>query len=165
MKIGVISDTHVTSAGGGLPAEVPLRLQAEGVALILHAGDLVHPRVLDLLGEIAEVRAVAGNMDPPVLRASLPSKRVETVDGVRIGIIHGSGPPTRLGERLLAAFDGEEIDALVFGHAHEPRNEICRGVLLFNPGSAAGTRGGGCGTFGILTVESGEITGEIVRLD
>jgi len=161
MKIGVISDTHITSPVDMLPPDIVRSFRRERVDLILHAGDLVHLSVLDALSEIAEVRAVAGNMDPPEVRARLPIKRVEVADGVRIGLIHGSGPPTRMGERLLPLFEGERINVLVYGHSHEPRNEDYKGVLLFNPGCAFAGRAGGRGAFGFLHVENGEVRGEI----
>jgi putative phosphoesterase len=163
MKIGVVSDTHITSPASVLPPGAMARFRKEKVGLILHAGDVAHESVLDALRAIAEVRAVAGNVDPPELRAKLPQKLVETVDGIRIGLIHGTGPPDRLGERLLLAFEGDEIRVLVYGHSHVPRNEKHNGVLLFNPGSLNSSRGGLRKTFGILTVEAGRVSGEIIR--
>jgi len=164
MNIGVLSDTHVSLPADDLPAEVLRTFRARRVGLILHAGDLVDPSVIDVLSSIAEVRAVAGNMDSPGVRARIPAKRIEEVEGVRIGIIHGSGPPQQLGERLLPVFDGDRIRVLVYGHSHEPRNDEVGGVLLFNPGSPRGNRKGGPGTFGILTVENGEVSGEIIEM-
>jgi len=164
MIIGVISDTHISSPVDMLPAEILRRFRKENVGLILHAGDLVHLSVLDALGEIAEVRAVAGNMDPTDVRQRLPVKRVEEVEGVRIGMIHGSGPGTRLGERLLPVFEGDRLHVLVHGHAHEPRNTDYQGVLLFNPGCTSGSRSGGRGTFGLLHLENGQVCGEIIEV-
>ena len=161
MKIGVLSDTHMTSAAEQLPPEVIVIFRHERVGLILHAGDLVDLSLLDTLAEIAEVRAVAGNMDPPDVRTRLPVKRIELVEGVRIGLVHGAGPPQRLGERLLPLFEGDGIRVLVHGHSHEPRNEEYRGVLLFNPGCPFAGRRGGRGTFGLLTIENGTVSGEI----
>ena len=161
MKIGVLSDTHISSPADLLPGGIIRAFRHERVGLILHAGDLVDACVLDALSEIAEVRAVAGNMDPPEVRARLPVKRVEEVEGVRIGIIHGSGPPQRLGERLLQVFEGDSIRVLVYGHSHEPRNGEYQGVLLFNPGCVAARRTGGPGTFGMLIIEGGTVRGEI----
>ena len=161
MKIGVLSDTHMSSPADSLPAEIIVTFRQEGVGLILHAGDLVDLSLLDVLGEIAEVRAVAGNMDPPDVRARLPIKRVEVVEGVRIGLVHGGGPPQRLGERLLPVFEGDDIRVLVHGHSHQPRNEEYRGVLLFNPGCPFAGRRAERGTFGLLTIANGTVSGEI----
>jgi len=168
MKIGVISDTHRTAEPYSLPQEVIARLLAERVELILHAGDVGDQSVLDELEAIAELRAVSGNMDPPALKASLPNRLVEEADGLRIGLIHGSGPPTRLGERLLPSFEADNIDVLVYGHSHVPENVAVeaagRKVLLFNPGSLKSNRDGGQPSFGILTIENGRVSGEIIRI-
>ena len=164
MKIGVLSDTHISSPAESLPQEMLARFRKEKVEMILHAGDMIHKHVLDTLAQIAQVKGVAGNMDGPGVRAKLPKKSVEAVGGVRIGMIHGSGPPTRLGERLLPTFEGDEIDVLVYGHSHQPKNEEYQGVLLFNPGAAHAGRGGRAATFGILTVEDGHVYGEIIRI-
>jgi len=76
MKIGVVSDTHINSPSDSLPAEMLARFGKENVELILHAGDIIHGRVLDELSRTAEVKAVAGNMDPPELKATLPRRLV-----------------------------------------------------------------------------------------
>lgn len=164
MKIGVVSDTHISSPSDSLPPEMLARFRKEKVELILHAGDVVRHRVLDELSKIAEVRAVAGNMDARELKAKLPKRLVIEAGGLRIGLVHGGGPPTRLGERLLPTFDGDEIDALVYGHSHARQNDEFKGVLLFNPGSARASRNGGRPSYGILTIEDGHIVGEIVRI-
>jgi len=161
MKIGVVSDTHIASPAHELPQHMLARFRAEEVKLILHAGDVGHQCVLDRLSQIAAVKAVAGNMDPPELKAKLPKKLVVAAGGVRFGLAHGSGPADRLGERLLPMFDGDDIDVLVYGHSHKSRNEDFKGVLLFNPGSACTGR---TPSYGILTVEDGRVYGEIVRI-
>ena len=55
-RIGVISDTH-----GLLRPEAVQALQ--GVAQILHAGDVGKPEILTALAGIAPVTAVRGNVD------------------------------------------------------------------------------------------------------
>jgi len=56
MRVGVISDTH-----GLLRPEAERALR--GVDLIVHAGDVGHPKVLTKLRRIAPVFAVRGNVD------------------------------------------------------------------------------------------------------
>ncbi len=73
MKIGVISDTHLTSCDDRLTRL--LKDHFRDVDLILHAGDLVDLRVLDAFAG-KEVKAVCGNMDLPSVRQSLPKKLV-----------------------------------------------------------------------------------------
>jgi hypothetical protein len=102
-------------------------------------------------------------MDPAA--PGFPHQRVVEVDGVRIGLIHGWGPPAGLAARVRAAFAGTRLDCLVFGHSHMP---LCRwegALLLFNPGSATDRRGQPSTSVGILEVEGGVIAGRIVLLD
>ncbi len=61
MRIGLISDTHIPTAGRDLWPQVYGALR--GVDLIMHAGDLHDPVVRDWLEELAPVMAVAGNGD------------------------------------------------------------------------------------------------------
>ena len=61
MLIGLISDTHIPDRAKVLPQKV---IEAfNDVELILHAGDLTSPRVIEELEDIAPVMAVQGNMD------------------------------------------------------------------------------------------------------
>jgi len=164
MMIGVISDTHVSCAAEKLPPAIIARFRSEKVGLILHAGDIGDVSVLHALSEVAVVRAVAGNADTVPVREKLPAKLVEEVDGVRIGLVHGNGPPMRLGERLLPLFEGDNIRVLVYGHAHMPVNTEHEGVLLFNPGCPFVNRDGSRGTFGLLIVHDGNVRGEIIEV-
>ncbi len=156
-RIGVISDTHLRGPDQELARSVARALGQ--VDMILHAGDLVNLTVLDAL-EAPQVLAVAGNMDDHLVCQSLPTKRVIKVEGKRIGLIHGWGPPVGLAGRVLKEFEG--VDCIVFGHSHRPTNTVKNGVLLFNPGSY-GKGFLGSGTVGILTVDQ-QIKGEIIKL-
>lgn len=156
-RIGVLSDTHLRRQDAAQAARV--MEQFRGVDLILHAGDLTDLAVLDYL-EAPEVIAVAGNMDGPLVNSELPVKRIISVEGKKIGLIHGWGAPMGLVGRVAREFQG--VDAVVFGHSHRPTNLVKDGVLYFNPGSAG--RGLiGSGTVGLLTVDQ-DITGEIIKL-
>ncbi len=151
MRIGVISDTHAGSI-----EEIPRQILASltNVDLIIHAGDFTRKPVLDGLRKLGEVKAVCGNMDSYELQQLLPEKELLIVNGKRIGIIHGWGSPFGLENKIRKKFD--EVDAIVYGHTHYPKNEVIDGILFFNPGRARDS-------FGILTVEE-EIKGEIIRL-
>lgn len=151
MKLGVISDTHSRTID-----EIPvaIRKALADVDLIIHAGDFTHKAVLDRLRTIGEVKAVHGNMDSGELKEVLPEKESFEVNGRRIGLIHGSGAPWGIAERVRRQFEG--VDIIVFGHSHEPCNRYIQGVLLFNPGLARDS-------FGLLTV-SDVIKGQILRV-
>ena len=61
MKIGLISDTHIREPSERLHEKV--REVFQGVDLILHAGDIYNPSVLDELERMAPVLAAAGDDD------------------------------------------------------------------------------------------------------
>ena len=151
MRIGVISDTHVTSF-----EEIPDRIliTLADVDLIIHAGDFVTLDVLDGLKRLGEVKAVRGNMDSGDIKRILPEKELLLIEGKRIGIAHGSGSPYGIEDRVSRLF--EDVDIIIYGHSHQPENEIKKGILFFNPGLARNS-------FGVLTVGN-DIEGEIIRL-
>ena len=84
MKIGIISDTHISGRDRELPVE--LLGAFKGCDLILHAGDLVDMAVIDTLKEISEVEAVYGNMDSLKVRSKLRDKKILKVDEYLIQI-------------------------------------------------------------------------------
>jgi hypothetical protein len=151
MRIGVISDTHVTSF-----AEIPDRILVTlaEVDLIIHAGDFVTKDVLDGLKRLGEVKAVRGNMDSEELKLILPEKELLLLEGKRIGITHGWGGSYGIEDRVGKIF--EDVDVIIFGHSHQSKDEIKKGILFFNPGRARNS-------FGILTVGK-EVKGEIISL-
>ncbi|HEY54675.1 MAG TPA: YfcE family phosphodiesterase [Dehalococcoidia bacterium] len=151
MKIGVVSDSHVTSL-----AELPdrLLLALAEVELIIHAGDFISRDVLDGLKRLGEVKAVQGNMDSAELKRILPERELLVVEGRRIGIIHGWGSPYGIDDRVGRMF--KDVDAIVYGHSHYSQNEVKQGILFFNPGQARNS-------FGILTVGQ-RISGQIIKL-
>ena len=134
MKVGVISDTHISGPRETLPDEIFEHFK--GVDLILHAGDLVDMSVIDQLNGIAPVKAVYGNMDPMPVRQSLQKKELIEIEGHRIGLIHGSGPPWGLRERINGEFIEDDPEIIIYGHSHAPETIKSRnGVLYINPGS------------------------------
>jgi len=132
MLIGLISDTHIPDRARILPQKV---IDAfSDVDLILHAGDLTSPKVIDELEEIAPVMAVQGNMD----RANginLPKAKVIEAEDLRIGLVHGEVYPRADSQQLLYLARELNVDILVSGHSHQPKIEQSEGILLLNPGS------------------------------
>ncbi len=160
-RVIAISDTHIPRVGEDLP---PALLEAlRGADLILHAGDLVDISVLDRLREMGPVAAVAGNMDYPNVRSVLPEARVVEVEGKRIGLTHGGGPPLGIERRVLSRFTG--VDAVVFGHTHTAHLEERKGVLLVNPGTPNDRRFSRRLSYAVLEVDEAGIRPEIVWLD
>ena len=164
MRVGVISDTHIYDRRRVIP---PMVWQAfAGVDCILHAGDIARQDVLDELAALAPVHAVYGNVDPPELVSTLKAALVLDLDGARIGLTHGHlGRGRTTPQCALSLFVGVEgLCAVVFGHSHEPYNDVQRGVLLFNPGSPTERRRQPRPSYGFLTIEDGLVGGQIVYL-
>jgi hypothetical protein len=163
-KIAVISDTH-WQPGKPLPKALQL-LQEQQPELILHAGDWTDLALLAELEKIAPVQAVAGNCDGGEVVNALGYSRIVEVAGLRLGLTHGhlfSSLPTP--RSALRTFADDNVQAVIFGHSHVPYNSTENGVLLFNPGSAVRPLGKvKRPSFGILTLENGQINGEIFYL-
>ena len=157
-KVGIVSDTHWQADDGPLPPEIFEALQ--GIDLILHAGDLVSLEIIDQLSRIAPVHAVAGNMDGIEVRQQLPAKRILDIEMIRLGLIHGWGPPWGLPQRVLQEFP-EDVGVVVFGHSHRPTREWIDGRLLFNPGSLLRDRFSKGHSYGLLTVENDRFEAEL----
>jgi putative phosphoesterase len=123
MIVGLISDTH------GLLRERAVEALA-GSELIIHAGDVGRPEILDRLRTIAPVFAVRGNVDHGPWAEALPETTLVEAGGVRIHVLHDV--------HQLGAASG--FDVVVCGHSHKPNEEWREGVLFVNPGSAGPRR-------------------------
>lgn len=130
--------------------------------LILHAGDVVVAEVLDELGGFAPVRAVLGNNDVE-LAGLLPPTRLFSVEGVRIAMIHDSGPSTGRAARMRRRFP--DADLVVFGHSHVPWDTVgLDGQLLLNPGSPTERRAQPHHTMATLDVEDGKVVDHALQV-
>jgi len=159
MKIGVISDTHIPFTAPNLPRKV--REYFRKCDLIVHAGDIVDSSVIEDLEDMAETKAVAGNMDNEYLKKHLPKKLLFEVEGKKIGVMHGSGAPRKAKDIVEKEFVPRP-DIIIFGHSHIPFNREEGGTLFFNPGSATDKVYSNKCTFGIIEIENGEIKAEII---
>src|SRR5690349_15190135 len=117
MRVLVLADTHAPRFWKRCPPAVAARLK--GADLILHAGDICIPEVLDELAEFAPVRAVLGNNDgPDVAARDVPETLELELDGLRVGMIHDSGPKAGRLARMRRRFP--TADLVIFGHSHIP---------------------------------------------
>lgn len=160
MLVGLIADTHIPYRRRYLPQSVLEALAR--VDLILHAGDINVPEVLNLLSTIAPVVAVAGNGDEGDFAESLGHCKALELNGYRVGLTHGhlgSGKTTP--DRAYGSFAG--ADVIVFGHSHIPLIEQRGTTLLVNPGSATDRRRQPHHTIGVLTLGS-TLRADIVSL-
>lgn len=152
MKVLVLSDTHAPRFWKGIPR--PLLPELEWAELVLHAGDVCTPDVLDDLAAFAPVHAVAGNNDgPAVVGWGAPERLDLDLAGLRVGMVHDSGPRAGRGRRMRRLFPG--ADLVVFGHSHIPWDTVEDGLHLFNPGSPTDKRRQPVGTYGRLEIDGG----------
>ncbi|MDN5763444.1 MAG: metallophosphatase family protein [Microlunatus sp.] len=162
MRLVAVSDTHAPRFWKRCPPA--LATEFEGADLILHAGDVCTAGVLDELAMFAPVRVVLGNNDGPDVAAWGAAEAAELeLDGVRIGMIHDSGPKNGRLPRLRRRFPA--ADLVIFGHSHIPWDTADSGLRILNPGSPTDKRGQPHGTFAELIIDAGEvITAKIIQL-
>jgi hypothetical protein len=150
MRYGILSDTH-----GAFHSDIAAVF--EGVAEILHAGDVGSERVLDELSAVAPVVAVRGNMDRRPELDRLPERRVLEREGRRIVLLHGHLVRAARPELLLEATRDARPDLVIFGHTHAPLLKTFSGVVFFNPGAAGKPRFRSKPTVGSLEISSGAL--------
>jgi len=155
VKLLVISDTHVPARARDLPAE--LWRAVDDADLVIHAGDWVDVALLDTLSaRSAALLGVYGNNDGPALRARLPEVARLSVQGVRLAVVHETGPAARREERCAARYPG--VDVLVFGHSHIPWDSVAaNGMRLLNPGSPTDRRRQPTGTYLTAAIDDGAL--------
>ena len=124
--IGVVSDTH------GLIRPQALA-ELRGCDLILHAGDIGAPEVIEALQPLAPVVAVRGNVDREAWAERFPATQYVELEGCRLYVLH---------DLLTLDLDpvAAGIDVVVYGHSHQPAMATKNGVLYLNPGSAGPRR-------------------------
>ncbi len=126
MEVGILSDTH-----GRLRDEVVARLA--GVDLLLHAGDVGDPDILERLRSLAPLIAVRGNVDAVEPLSGLAAKHRGTLgDGVDFAMVHQRDDIAREWTR--------ECRLIVYGHSHRPELEWRGRCLLLNPGACGPRR-------------------------
>jgi putative phosphoesterase len=130
--------------------------QLRNADLILHAGDVCTAAVLDELAQYAPVTAVVGNNDGPDVAAWGAAETASlTPEGLRVAMIHDSGPSAGRLPRMRARFP--EAELVVFGHSHIPLDAAGGGLRIFNPGSPTDRRRQPHGTLGVLHVTDGTL--------
>jgi len=124
--LGLISDTHELLRPAAVEA-------LQGSELILHAGDVGKPEILDELKKIAPVIAIRGNVDTAPWCQELKETELVETGAATLYLIHNIADldlnPTAAG-----------IHIVLFGHSHQPTQYKKDGVLYLNPGSAGPRR-------------------------
>ena len=154
LRVVVLSDTHAPRRWKRCPPAVADHLR--GADLVLHAGDVCTASVLEELAAYPPVRAVLGNNDGPDVAAwGAPETLELDLDGLRVGMIHDSGPAAGRLRRLRARFGGCHL--VVFGHSHIPMDVAEGGFRILNPGSPTDRRRQPHGTLAVFRVAEGQL--------
>ena len=151
MIVGLISDTH-----GLLRPQAIAALQ--GSSVIIHAGDVGKPEILERLRAIAPTFAVRGNIDTQPWASALPTTVDIEVWHLRLYVLHQVSQLDL--DPAAAKFAG-----VIYGHSHQPSIETRDGVLFINPGSAGPRRFKLPVTIARLSLQGGELQPEIVDLN
>jgi len=167
MRIGLLSDTHVPEAEKALPPEVMEAFQ--GVDLILHAGDIYIPSVLDDLERVAPVLAARGDDDygSTLTDERVKEKHVLEFEGKTLWLVHQRpyylmSPWWR--DKVTSGNDNSP-DIVVFGHEHRTDMQQIDGILFVSPGSPTFLHYlRGLGTIGILDISPDGAEPNILRL-
>ncbi len=132
-RIALVADLHIPRGAAEIPRGI--KKQLSGADLIICAGDLTVPRVLQELKELASVEAVSGRNCSPELKETLPPFRKLQMGGAVLGITHGprnifmrEQQMARLGEKQGCSF-------LIFGGTHRSFFQEMETIVLINPGS------------------------------
>jgi putative phosphoesterase len=161
-RLIVLADTHLPNRARRLPDAVLSAV--DGADGVVHAGDWVDEATLDLLmGRTPLLIGVAGNNDGAALHERLPEVAVATIEGVRLAVVHETGAATGRERRMDARFPDAEV--VVFGHSHIPWDTTTPGGLrLLNPGSPTDRRRQPRHTYGVLTLDSGSTSWELLEV-
>ncbi|MBV2366691.1 metallophosphoesterase family protein [Streptomonospora nanhaiensis] len=138
MRLLIISDTHIPRRARTLPDQV--LAEVERADVVVHAGDWCDlDSFTDLQARARRLIGVHGNNDGPDLRARLPEVARAEVEGVRLAVVHETGPAAGREKRMAERFG--DVDVLVFGHSHIPWDTTApTGLRLLNPGSPTDRR-------------------------
>ncbi|MEU8184144.1 metallophosphoesterase [Micromonospora sp. NPDC049047] len=156
MRLVLTADTHVPKRARDLPG--PLWAAIEAADVVVHAGDWVDEALLDAMtARSRRLVGVYGNNDGPALRARLPEVARVDLDGLRVAVVHETGPRTGREQRCAARFP--DVDVLVFGHSHIPWDtEAPGGLRLLNPGSPTDRRSQPQATYLTAEIHAGTLT-------
>jgi len=148
--IGLISDTH-----GLLRPEAIEALR--GVDLVVHAGDIGKPEVLDALKAIGPLLAIKGNNDIGAWAKALPDTRLVQTANRTLFVIHNV-------KELDCDPAAEGYEVVISGHSHKPSVLTREGVLFVNPGSAGPRRFKLPVSVGKLFIQNRKVNAELIEL-
>jgi len=148
--IGIISDTH-----GRLPQSVLMAFK--DADLIIHAGDIGDPKIIEALEKMAPTRAIKGNMDMGKWTRQLRQNETIKINRQRLYVIHDI-------HQLDIKTESDIYQAVIYGHTHRPQLEKQGGVLFINPGSAVQPRFGYPPSVALLEIKDDAMSARLVDL-
>ena len=165
IRAAVISDSHIGQRISAYPEEL-LELLA-GFDFLIHAGDHTNAESLTKLRSIGKLYSVRGNMDEISVCAQLPERLLFEVEGHRIGLIHGWGPPVGLARKVRGVFKDTSPapEIIIFGHSHRTCDRVIGDIRMLNPGSISGNFGSRSGSWGVLTINDNSVDWEIIPIE
>ncbi|NPA97043.1 MAG: YfcE family phosphodiesterase [Crenarchaeota archaeon] len=163
----VVSDAHIPDRAFELPPEIEELIESRRpFPIVIYAGDFTGYNFFEKVRSWGrQLVAVSGNMD----YLDLPEKQVISVEGIRIGVIHGDQVyPRGCIPKLTRVARRMGVQVLVSGHTHAPFIEVHGGVIHLNPGSMTGVPSGGGGSLVpsamIVEVSSGLLEVELYEV-
>ena len=170
MRIAVLADTHLPAGIPDLDALGPEVASAlRGVDLVLHAGDVVAPSVLDWCEQFAPVRCALGGQDHFEDPRAARLQHLD-IEGWALGMTHDieaiPASITSVHALTTEVYRADRLDLLIAGDSHYERLEFREGALLLDPGSPVfphhqHTR---LGSLALLEVTDRRLRAEIVVL-
>ena len=118
MRVAIISDTHNM-------IRTELKAYLEGCELILHAGDISKPEILDALKAYAPVYVVRGNNDRQWAE-EIPYTRMFELGGINFF--------------MMRDLRSQGVDVVIYGHTHKYDDHEEDGMRFLNPGSCGPRR-------------------------
>lgn len=159
MLIGILSDSHDDMVAIRKAVDI---LNARGVTIVIHAGDITSPFTFEVFGELnAPLIGIFGNNDGDKLLLQKKSKGnirnqplIKTFQRKKTVVVHEP-------DLVDALADSGHFDLVVYGHTHKPEIRKINNTLVINPGKAAKLHKGES-TVAVLNIETMEA--EIIRL-
>lgn len=109
------------------------RLGSQAFSHIIHAGDIGSPDIIPVLGKIAPVSAIRGNVDTGDWAGRYPEKLTITLGERSFHVLHDI-------DDLRLDDLPRDLAVIVYGHSHRANVRMVDGVVYLNPGSAGPRR-------------------------
>lgn len=136
----VVGDVHIPQCAANLPDAFSSMFAPGRIDVVLITGNVACIETYNFFRTLApEVRCTRGEYDEQ-WNSNLPSHTTVTIEGLRIGLVHGHQIVPVGNVNALAAMQRKlDVDVLVSGATHEQKIVHYDRHLFINPGSVTGT--------------------------